>query len=410
MIHFALNNNRNSLILFVHGFTGGKETWRNQQHGYFYDILGQMPDVQENFDIATFEYFTTLTNLYATTTSTIGKLKSLFQSYSTKSKKNIGIEEISELLRTQIRFTLSSYEHIVVISHSMGGLVTKASLIKDHEDENRNRIKLFISLAVPHLGADLATFGKLISNNQQIKDLAPLSELCPQLNNQWVKISQRPPIKYFYGTYDNVVVKQSAIGTDDLNQDVIACDDDHLSICKPAGPASIMITAVCKFLEEFISGENGEKTLEVKKLIQADQFDDEYFVLKLILADVHNATVNHAKEHFLNAEYARKLFSSASDQRKLRELYTKIRSLYQDSYDKFLSKGTGNSGELVGEIHDKIVREDSAYLKTGLPLIHALHKKGMLHQLANELNEDIWWGENKSIAALESVKATLAAA
>jgi hypothetical protein len=28
----------------------------------------------------------------------------------------------------------------------------------------------------------------------------------------------------------------------------------------------------------------------------------------------------------------------------------------------------------------------------------------MLHQLANDLDEDIWWNENKSISALEELK------
>ena len=107
----------------------------------------------------------------------------------------------------------------------------------------------------------------------------------------------------------------------------------------------------------------------MKRLNDPTQYNDEAFVLKLMLADVHNATVKHSKEHFLNAEYARKLFSSAADQEKLRALYERIRTLYQNCYGKFVSESGGNSNFLVNEVHYKIVAEDAEYLKTTLPLI-----------------------------------------
>lgn len=407
MIEFVTKENKDNLILFVHGFTGGKETWKNPGHGYFFDQLNELEFIYQNFDIACFEYFTQLTDLFPSANSHIARIKSILGLQSKKIEKNISINEISEVLRSHIRFQLSAYENIIVVAHSMGGLVTKAAILKDFELNSINKIRLLISLAVPHLGANLGTYGKLISSNQQIHDLAPLSEFCPQLNDRWVKHSNKPAIKYFYGTYDEVVAKHSAVGTDNVPQDTIACNDDHLTICKPEGPESIAVVAIQHFLQEFINGESGQKNLDLKKLQHKDQFNDEHFVLKLLLADVHNATINHSKEHFLNAEYARKLFSSSSDQKKLADLYTKIRTLYQDSYDKFANDGEGNSGQLVSEIHQKIISEDSRYLKTALPLIHGLHKKGMLHQLANDLNDDVWWSESRSVEALEKIKLAL---
>jgi hypothetical protein len=61
----------------------------------------------------------------------------------------------------------------------------------------------------------------------------------------------------------------------------------------------------------------------------------------------------------------------------------------------------------VSEIHQKIVSEDANYLKTALPVLQGLHKLGMLHQLANDLENDIWWSSNQSVAALEGLKAEL---
>ncbi|KQZ45289.1 ABC-three component system protein [Duganella sp. Root1480D1] len=403
MIRFLTKSNKNNIVLFVHGLCGGEETWKNEDGRCFQELLLCHADVANHFDIATFDYFTSFFDTPSNVVNTIGWLKSLFKHSSNKNKKNVNVEEISELLRTQIRFKLNEYDNVIIVAHSMGGLISKNCIIKDITDHGHSKIKLLISLAVPHLGSDGATYGKLISSNIQLVDLAPLSELCPRMNEKWIKLSIKPDIKYFYGTYDEVVPKVSAVGVDASPKDVIACDDSHISICKPESEESTSVIAVRKFLSEFRDG-SGESTLDLQKLESEKQFEDEYFVIKLLVADVHHATVTHSKEHFLNAEYARKLFSSAADQRKLSDLYAKIRSLYQDAYDKYLHNESMTSGQLVNLIHEKIVGEDDGYLRSALPLIHGLHKKGMLHQLANNLNEKIWWAEDQSIDTLEKFK------
>lgn len=407
MIEFVQNNKRDNVILFIHGFTGGKETWNNPEHGYFFDQLLTIEGIAANFDVAVFEYFTKLTNIFADASTAVGRLKSLFNNLQPKAKKNISVEEISELLKTQIRFELAPYRNVVIVAHSMGGLVAKRCVLKDLQQGLTSKVKLVLSFAVPHLGADLASYGKLLSNNQQIRDLAPLSELCPEMNDEWVKFSIKPAIKYFYGTYDGFVKKHSAIGTDNLTQDIIACDDDHLSIVKPNGPSSIAVTAAAHFLMDFLQSDANCSLLAVKKLESPTQYDDEVFVLKLMLADVHNATVKHSKEHFLNAEYARKLFASSSDQEKLRSLYDRIRTLYQNCYGNYVGAAGSNSTLLVTDIHQKIISEDVGYLKSALPLLQGLHKLGMLHQLANDLNDDIWWSENQSIESIEALRLEL---
>jgi len=59
--------------------------------------------------------YTRLLDLYAKGESVFKKVKSIFNSSYPKSQKNICIEEISNHLRTVIRFELSRYENIVVI-------------------------------------------------------------------------------------------------------------------------------------------------------------------------------------------------------------------------------------------------------------------------------------------------------
>ena len=404
MIEFIRQAHHNSIILFVHGFTGGRDTWKHPTEGYFHDQLLKHQFVGENFDVAIFDYYTTLTNLFPAAHSVAERLLSVFKNTLPKAKKNVSVEEISDLLSTRIRFDLENYESIVVVAHSMGGLVTKASILKDLDNGRISKIKLFLSLAVPHLGADLATYGRLISSNKQIRDLAPLSDLCPAMTNAWVKHSIKPEIKYFYGSYDDVVNQNSAVGADNNLQDVIACDDGHLTICKPDGPRSIAILATLKFLKEFSRNHVPGGALALQRLKDSSQYNDEVFVLKLLLADVHNASVMHSKEHFLNAEYARKLFSCTADQNKLSRLYEKIRTIYQNCYEAHVAKPEKNSTTLVSAVHQKIIAEDAGYLTVALPMLQGLHKMGMLHQLANDLGDSVWWSENQSQQALERVR------
>jgi hypothetical protein len=125
--------------------------------------------------------------------------------------------------------------------------------------------------------------------------------------------------------------------------------------------------------------------------------------LKLISADIHKTSIRDAKEVFLNAEYIRKIFSSASDQKRLSELYSKIRKVYQNSYTKYVHDGIPNSGLLLSDVHETILKEDKKFLDTFIPFINAIHKQGMLHQLANSKDENIWWTKEGSIDSLRNL-------
>lgn len=401
MIEFIQKSGKSDIILFVHGFTGGRDTWLHEIDGYFFDNLNKNYELNSGYDIAVFEYYSNLLNFFPAVDSIRQRVVALFKSLQPKVKKNISISEVSGLLAARIRFDLEEYHNIIIVAHSMGGLVAKYYVLQELESGRNCKIKMILSLAVPHLGADLATYGKLLSNDKQLEDLAPLSELCPKLNDAWVKRSDKPIIKYFYGAYDSVVVKQSAIGTDNVTQDVISCDDTHLSICKPA-KNGISIVAATRFLIEFKSNST---PFVVQKISDSDQYNDEIFVLKLLLADVHDASVRNSKEFFLNAEYVRKLLSSDADQQKLKNLYDRIRLIYLNSYERHVADNMKkNSTILVSDIHARIIKEDADFLKAAHPMLGALHKMGMLHQLANDLGNDIWWSEERSRAALKKAR------
>lgn len=390
-----------NLILFVHGFTGdATDTWKNKNGKSFPSLLLQNDYVNENFDLASYSYFSTLLNLFADTKEKYRRLKNLIRSKTHKKERNLDVSELASNLSNHLRFTLSQYDNIYVIAHSMGGLITK-SLISDELKQNGStKIKLFISLAVPHQGAELSVLGGLISSNLQIDNLNPVKDFINNLNQRWVNLDAKPITKYFYGNYDDVVTKHSAVAIDKIEKDIVSAAEDHNTISKPENESSIVYISVQQFLEEAhkysMLHEQG-----FQQLPKDQQLDDELFVIKLIVADVAEESQTQAKELFFNAEYVRKLFNSRHDKKQIQQLFDNIRQLYKDSYDGFLANSSMNSGQLLAEVHTKITDNDSQLLKSLIPTLQSYHKKGMLHQLANNNKSDIWWSQERDLTVKE---------
>ncbi len=396
-IFFQKRADCKNLILFVHGFTGGDSTWKNKNGSSFPGLLLDDPNIAESFDIATYEYFTTLIDLFANGKEKYRFFKDLFSGRTHKKERNLSIQELSSSLSSHLRFTLEQYDRIYVIAHSMGGLIVKNLIVNELKRDGHTKIRFFASLAVPHLGAEKATLGSLISGNLQIDNLRPVCEFIGELNQNWVALYEKPSTKYFYGSYDAHVTKVSAVAIDNKKKDIISVDEDHSSISKPESKSSVTVTSITLFLKELCQhttlADSGYRKLENCK-----QYDDELFVVKLIIAGIPEHTTANAKELFFNAEYARKLLRSKYNKMRLIELFENIRELYRDSYDKFLSVKSENSGLFLAEVHEKITKEDSNLLKSLISEIKIYHKKGMLHQLANDESEDIWWTKEKTLS------------
>lgn len=396
IFHESKNSCRN-LILFVHGFTGDIEkTWVNKNGNSFASLLLEDGYIKENFDVASYSYFTTLLNLFAETKEKFRRLKALIRKKTHRKEKNLDIDELSNNLSTHIRFTLKQYDNIYVVAHSMGGLITKNLINNDIVKNGSTKIKLFVSLAVPHHGAELAVYGKIISSNLQILNLNPVQKFIISLNQNWVNLDEKPTTKYLYGTYDDVVTKHSAVAVDKIEKDVVSVPDDHNSISKPEHSSAV----VCNIVKSFILDEHKHSRLHEagrQQLTDNEQYEEEIFVIKMIVANIAKQTRDNAKELFFNAEYMRKLLSSRYDQQRLKELAENIRQLYKDCYDNYLADEDINSGKLLSEVHSRISDQDSALLKSFIPALKLYHKKGMLHQMANDKELDIWWCKEQNL-------------
>ena len=389
--------NCKNLILFVHGFTGDVEyTWSNANGNSFPSILLENSHIKTHFDVASYSYFTTLLDLFAEAKEKVRWLKSIIRRKTHVKERNLDIDELSGILSNHIRFTLENYDNIYVVAHSMGGLITKNLISNELKDKGSTKVRLFVSLAVPHNGATLSVLGGTISGNLQINNLNPVGDFISTLNQKWVNLDLKPTTKYFYGGYDTIVTKHSAVAVDKIEKDIVSVPEDHNSISKPESSESLVSKSVIQFIIEEHSNTQLQEA-GFQNLPDSDKFDKELFVIKLIIAGIAEETQQNAKELYFNAEYMRKLFSSKNDKKELQKLFDNIRQLYKDSYDKYLADEGINSGKLLAEVHSKITDHDSTLLKTLIPAIQNYHKKGMLHQLANREDKDIWWSQERNV-------------
>ncbi|WP_166370314.1 ABC-three component system protein [Psychromonas sp. SA13A] len=396
-VFFQQRKSCNNLVLFVHGFTGDShKTWTNKSEVSFPNLLLKNDYISDHFDVASYGYFSTLVDLFGINKEKFRRIKNFFRKKTHKNESNLEINELAKNLSGHLRITLSQYDNVYIIAHSMGGLLTKCLITDELKENGWTKVKLFLSLAVPHQGAEMAVIGGLFSNNLQLGNLNPVNKFINKLNQKWVDLDNKPTTKYFYGSYDVVVSQYSAVAIDKIEKDIISVAEDHVSISKPASVNSIVYNSACLFLTESHK-HNHVGEVGYQKCIEEDSYDEYLFLIKLIIADIAKESQDNAKELFFNAEYMSKHFNSHHDKKQLQKLFDNIRQLYKDSYDKYLSDETMNSGKLLAEVHTKITSEDSGLLKSLISTLQPYHKKGMLHQLANDQNSDIWWASNEAI-------------
>lgn len=127
-----LDKANNQLVIFVHGLNGSRygdnSTWGNFPKFFFEDI----PQI----DVGLYEYVTGF-----------GRLKFW---------KSISLRQEASIFADIIRDSLANYKTIVLIGHSMGGLLCKAvisHLVRTGERDTLFRVGGLILIASPQLGS-----------------------------------------------------------------------------------------------------------------------------------------------------------------------------------------------------------------------------------------------------------------
>ena len=137
------------------------------------------------------------------------------------------------------------HEEIVFIAHSMGGLVTRAFLLKQRSAPQKTPMLYFF--ATPTAGANVAEIARHLSENPQLEDMQPLSDggYVKTLREDWLQTSEDPALNYpnaiasfcAYEILDvwRVRIVSELSATYLCNRSTRAVRADHIGIVKPAG-------------------------------------------------------------------------------------------------------------------------------------------------------------------------------
>lgn len=384
----------NTAVVFIHGFTGGEETWINENKTSIFTLLESFPELSV-VGFHAFPYHTKIVNISnniaaKVVTGIINKILPKKLKIKTPiTKRNSPISEIAQELITYIKYELHDYENIIFICHSMGGLIAKNAIINIIENDVpfEHDIIGYCSLATPHKGSIPSI---LISPfNINAKEMKPLDGSINALNDKWITHSDKiDKTLYVRAKSDEFVSLASSVPFNDTRKfpfEVV--EADHTSICKP----DFKTDRICKILKKFILDCLSKAKIKNSSLDdftdESSSYDKEIFVIKLVLAEVNNLLIDDAKESFFLAEIVEKQ-STKHERKTIKILTDRIISTYRTLAG---SDNIESSSELVGRIHEKIIDSDKQALDCIIKHINFMHKKGFLHKHANQKNLNINW-------------------
>ena len=200
------------LVVLIHGL-GAPETWEGQ----WSSLLLSDPALP-NLDVAVCKYDTAHVASGWLSTMGITQIKTgLFSRVSVGMGPFSDIQTLAHELRTFLQSNAAcSYEHVIIVGHSMGGLIGIRYILESTKHKEKTRVRGFISLATPFNGANKAfyhTLIKSIHNHAQIPNLEPNSTFLDDTIRLWQEQKNNLNIytAFCYGANDQWVPKESAI-------------------------------------------------------------------------------------------------------------------------------------------------------------------------------------------------------
>ena len=215
---------RDRVIVFVNGLFGDAvSTWQANNGAYWPSLVANDPTFN-GADI----YVHSFDSPKLTTAQSIDELAARMRDHL----QNNGVFE--------------KHRQVIFVCHSMGGLITRAFLLKLRPSPEK--VPMIYFFATPTTGANVAQITNIISDNPQLKSMLPLREdgYVGDLQNAWLVTSDDPNLNYpariaSFCAYEKkdtfgvrIVERQSA--TNLCNRETRGVIANHLEIVKPDDP------------------------------------------------------------------------------------------------------------------------------------------------------------------------------
>lgn len=267
MITHIKDPNSDKCIVFIHGLGGGPSTFTK-----FCSYLEKKWNLDFGLNLLYFTYYKNFIN------KNIPLLINLFTLYIVPfilfifkagwSKRN---SHNVNLLKQYIEKNCNQFNNIILVSHSMGGLIARQYLVNcKKENIDIRKIRMLCTFATPHNGSHIARVISLIPKipfirigyiflsekfnhriSPQIGDLSNLNIFIKQLNQDWRDFNVERDLQFVRigGEKDWLVRPNSSnLHNDDLNN-VFYYPFGHSGLISPSKKVDIF-NPIDKFLEK----------------------------------------------------------------------------------------------------------------------------------------------------------------
>lgn len=223
--------NSDTVVVFIHGLGGSYNTWKT-----FSNTLSIKWNENKSYNLRYDNYYNVM-------------LEIPMVSFIAKGFKGKSVEKLAEHLDSFIRSTCKNFKNIILICHSMGGLVARKYIVNLlNKERNLGKIKGLITYATPHLGSGIANRFKLLvyyplkflqifslDYFAQISDLSKNSNLINSINDDWNNLNVSLKLNFIrvYGLADPIVSEESAMYEMDNRSIYGFADKNHFNIIKP---------------------------------------------------------------------------------------------------------------------------------------------------------------------------------
>lgn len=172
------------LLLFIHGWYGGSDgTWQQ------FPGLACHDERLTDVDVIAVNYPT-----FA-------------------ARRNLNVAQLADWLNPHLDFGKNrKYQRVVIIAHSMGGLLSREIVILRSLGESQKEIVAMVEVASPHLGANPAGLASALGISQPLTDeMAHGSSFLTTLQTEWQRVRTRPQTQCYTSPQDSVVSEDSAM-------------------------------------------------------------------------------------------------------------------------------------------------------------------------------------------------------
>jgi pimeloyl-ACP methyl ester carboxylesterase len=164
-----------------------------------------------------------------------------------------GLGSLAAGLKTEIEVRLANYEEILLVCHSMGGLVARRYLADELQKFGASSVKRALLLATPNSGATLASVvSGLGIQSAQTSMLRPFSNELARLNDDWAKLEadKHLDVCFVAAGIDAIVAENSVKSLPGRDLDSTLIQYGHSTITKPDSPKALNYLLVKSFLRK----------------------------------------------------------------------------------------------------------------------------------------------------------------